>query len=102
MSSGERFCSRCDDVGGGQSTFTAAPGSRRSAAPGRASAGMRRLSDVGDVRSPTGISPTAQRYLNQLLDVMQANSINRKTIDWPVFRQTIVGVDANLQTIQDL
>ena len=52
--------------------------------------------------SATGMSATAQSYLTQVLDVMQANSINRKTIDWPVFRQTVEGTVPNAQTIQDL
>ena len=48
------------------------------------------------------MSPVARSYLTQLLDVMQANSVNRKTIDWPTFRQTVIGVESNAQTIQDL
>lgn len=44
----------------------------------------------------------ARSYLTQLLDIMQANSINRHTIDWPAFRQMVVGVEPNAQTIQDL
>ena len=52
--------------------------------------------------APKGMSPAARNYLTQLLDIMQANSVNRKTIDWPRFRQIVVGVDSNEQTIQDL
>ena len=48
------------------------------------------------------MSPQARSYLTQLLDIMQANSVNRKTIDWPAFRQMVVGVEPNAQTIQDL
>jgi carboxyl-terminal processing protease len=48
------------------------------------------------------MSPAARSYLTQLIDIMQANSINRKTIDWPAFRQIVVGVDSNEQTILDL
>jgi len=48
------------------------------------------------------MSPAARNYLTQLLDIMQANSVNRKTIDWTSFRQIVVGVDSNEQTIQDL
>jgi len=48
------------------------------------------------------MSATARSYFTQLLDIMQANSIYRKTIDWPAFRQTAVGVDSNEQTIGDL
>jgi carboxyl-terminal processing protease len=49
-----------------------------------------------------GMSPAARSYLTQLIEIMQANSINRKTIDWPAFRQVVVGVDSNEQTILDL
>jgi hypothetical protein len=48
------------------------------------------------------MSPAARSYLTQLIDIMQANSINRKTIDWPAFRQIVVGVDSDEQTIVDL
>lgn len=50
----------------------------------------------------TAMSATARSYLTQMLDIMQANSINRKTIDWPSFRQTVEGAAQNAQTIQDL
>jgi carboxyl-terminal processing protease len=52
--------------------------------------------------SPREMSPIARSYLTQILDIMQANSVNRKTIDWPAFRQTVIGVESNAQTIQDL
>ena len=52
--------------------------------------------------SPREISPIARSYLAQLLDIMQANSVSRKTIDWSAFRQTVIGVESNAQTIQDL
>ena len=48
------------------------------------------------------MSATARSYFTELLDIMQANSIYRKTIDWPAFRQTAVGVDSDEQTIRDL
>lgn len=32
----------------------------------------------------------AQRHLEKLLDNMEAHSINRKKIDWPVFRSTVL------------
>ncbi len=51
---------------------------------------------------PKEMSPAARSYLTQLIDVMQANSINRKTIDWPAFRRIVTGVDSNEQTILDL
>src|SRR3954463_13108036 len=48
------------------------------------------------------MSAAARSYFAQLLDVMQANSVNRKTIDWPAFRQTAIGLDSGEQTIEDL
>lgn len=52
--------------------------------------------------TPRELSPLARSYLTELLDIMQANSINRNKIDWPAFRQMVVGVEPNAQTIQDL
>ena len=41
--------------------------------------------------TPTpGISPEAARYLNDALDIMQNNSINKNKIDWPTFRADIL------------
>lgn len=48
------------------------------------------------------MSPAARSYLTQVLDIMQTNSINRKTIDWSAFRRTVIGVDSNEQTVRDL
>jgi carboxyl-terminal processing protease len=63
----------------------------------------------GGASSPTSPTPvaaemsaTARSYLTQLLDIMQANSINRKTIDWPAFRQSVEAAVPNAQTIQGL
>jgi carboxyl-terminal processing protease len=64
----------------------------------------------GESSSPTSatppsarqMSPLARSHLTHLLDIMQANSINRHTIDWPAFRQTVEGVMPNAQTIKDL
>jgi hypothetical protein len=67
------------------------------------------LAACGGGSSPTspapaagGMSATARTYLTQLLDLMQGNSINRKTIDWPVFRQTVEGAAPAAQAIADL
>jgi hypothetical protein len=50
----------------------------------------------------TGISAAAQAYLDQLVNVMQANSINRQTIDWASFRQSVVAAAGSAQTIANL
>lgn len=54
-------------------------------------------SDVSEPRaeatiaSPSAtIAPGAAAYLNQILDLMQANSINRSRIDWPSFRNSVL------------
>ena len=53
--------------------------------------------------SPPGTAtPNAGRtYLNQVLDTMQANSINRNKIDWTSFRQSVNQAAPNPQTIAD-
>ncbi|MEW5984111.1 MAG: S41 family peptidase [Acidobacteriota bacterium] len=51
---------------------------------------------------PTGPNPEqARAYLDQLIGLMQANSINRLTIDWNSFRTTVFGQAAGAQTISD-
>lgn len=50
----------------------------------------------------TGMSATARTYLDQVLNTMQANSINRKTINWTVFRQSAEAAAPTAQTIADL
>jgi carboxyl-terminal processing protease len=48
-----------------------------------------------------GISPQARTYLDQLVDVMQANSIKRLTIDWGGFRTRVLAEAGAAQTIAD-
>ncbi len=67
------------------------------------------LSACGGTTPPTApttppgtISTAARTYLDSLLDIMQANSINRKTIDWTAFRQAVSEQAGNAQTIADL
>lgn len=68
------------------------------------------VSSCGGTATPTSPGPAGSRqmsaaarsYFTQLLDVMQANSVNRKVIDWVAFRQTAIGVDSGEQTIKDL
>lgn len=52
--------------------------------------------------APTGtISPQASAYLEQLLGLMQANSIKRTTIDWTRFRADVLAAAGPAQTIPD-
>ena len=51
---------------------------------------------------PSGgsLSAVARSYLDELLGIMQANSINRRTIDWTAFRQSVYAAAGSAQTIQ--
>ncbi len=56
------------------------------------------------IPSPTQSTPTtlsAQAHLDALLEIMQANSINKKTIDWASFRTEVLTAAGAGQTIQD-
>jgi hypothetical protein len=47
----------------------------------------------------SGMAEVARAYLEELLTLMQANSINRLTIDWSSFRATVFNQAANAQSI---
>jgi hypothetical protein len=49
----------------------------------------------------SSISQQARGHLDQLLDIMQANSIKRLTIDWTNFRARVLVEAATAQTIPD-
>ena len=49
----------------------------------------------------TAISPTARAYLEQVVTIMQGNSINRLTIDWAALRAQVFEVAGAAQTIPD-
>ena len=56
----------------------------------------------GTPTQPTGsLSEQARAYLDQLIGLMQANSINRLTIDWNMFRTSVIAQAAGAQTIPD-
>ncbi|MEP6621925.1 MAG: S41 family peptidase [bacterium] len=44
---------------------------------------------TGPTATPTEISATARAYLNEVIGVMQTNSIRRLTIDWPKLRTDV-------------
>lgn len=48
------------------------------------------------------ISATASTYLNSILDIAQRNSINRLTIDWTAYRNSVMQTAGSAQTIADL
>ena len=79
---------------------------------------MRRLAVVllltacvacGGERTPTtpsppasgGLSAAVRTYLDQLLDIMQANSINRLTIDWNATRNEVFATAGAAQSIAE-
>lgn len=45
------------------------------------------------------ISPKAENFLNEVLDIMQSNSINRYKIEWPDFRAKVYSIVTGVQTI---
>ncbi len=47
------------------------------------------------------MSSVARAYLEQVLDIMQTNSINRYKIDWPAFRQRTLEQAGNARTTRD-
>jgi len=52
-------------------------------------------------KSNESFSSVARSYLNEILSVMQTNSINRNTIDWDKFKQNVFAHAINAQTIAD-
>lgn len=48
------------------------------------------------------ISATANAYLNSILDIAQRSSINRLTIDWTAYRNSVIQTAGSAQTIADL
>ena len=50
---------------------------------------------------PPAISPGAMNYLNEVMDLMQRYSINKKTIDWADFKSKVFAKAAGAQTIAD-
>lgn len=48
------------------------------------------------------IAPEAARYLDEVLDIMESNSINRLTIDWENFRQRVLEEADGAEAIRDL
>jgi carboxyl-terminal processing protease len=47
------------------------------------------------------ISPAAKNYLDNLVDIMRLNSINRKTIDWASFRSDVFAAAGAAQSISE-
>jgi C-terminal processing protease CtpA/Prc len=50
---------------------------------------------------PPSISPGAKNYLDEVLDLMQRNSINKKTIDWSDFKSKVYATVTGAQSIAD-
>jgi carboxyl-terminal processing protease len=50
---------------------------------------------------PTELSTEAESFLIEILDIMEANSINRYSIDWTDFRAQVFAVAAGARSIKD-
>lgn len=46
------------------------------------------------------IAPVAENYLNEVISIMEQNSINRLTIDWADFRKTVFNAAGTAQSIR--
>jgi C-terminal processing protease CtpA/Prc len=53
------------------------------------------------IQSTAEISPAAKAYLDELVNVMQANSVNRKAIDWSSFRAQVLQAARSAQSIPE-
>ena len=53
-------------------------------------------------QDPYRLSQLARNYLNEVLDLMEANSINRYRIDWPDFKTRVFEKVIGAETIQDV
>jgi C-terminal processing protease CtpA/Prc len=49
----------------------------------------------------SGLSATVKTYLNDMVDIMMENSINRNTIDWTTFRASVIEKAGTSQTIAE-
>ena len=56
----------------------------------------------GNPQQEEQISSTATNFLNEVLDIMETNSLNRNTIDWTDFRAEVFEVADNAQTIDEV
>ncbi len=54
-----------------------------------------------EAQEAPAIAPAAESYLNEVLDLMEANSIHRKTIDWANFRGKVFEKARALQTVDE-
>jgi Peptidase family S41 len=51
---------------------------------------------------PTAATPSAgAHYLNALLDIAEAKSVNSRTLDWPSVRSQVLAAAGSAETIQD-
>ena len=50
--------------------------------------------------APTAIAPVAESYLNELVAIMEAHSVNRLKIDWTNFRAGVVAAAGTAQSIE--
>jgi len=58
--------------------------------------------DVTPMEPGDVISPLAQGYLDQMISLMQNNSVNRRTVDWDMMRTRVFAAAGGAQRISDL
>lgn len=59
------------------------------------------LACSGESTGPGGNNSTGMQHLTQIVDIMQANSLHRLTIDWTKFRDSVFRTSKNSETIPD-
>ena len=47
------------------------------------------------------ISPVAEKYLEEVLTILESNSVNRNKINWVAFRKNVFENAAQAETIED-
>lgn len=51
---------------------------------------------------PPAIAPDVENFLNEVLDIMEVNAVNRTTINWSDFRARVFNIAGGAQTLDDL
>ena len=53
------------------------------------------------IPADTGLSAAARGYLTEIVNIMQANSVRRRVIDWPTFRAGVFAAAPRARTLAD-
>src|SRR5690349_12888834 len=55
----------------------------------------------GPTQPPAGMSTAAYQHIDRIIQVMQANSLKRRTINWTQFRDSVIKDATGAQTIPE-